>query len=187
MATKTPSTTEIEVRFLSIDSVKLKKKLAERGAVDKGEALYRQEIRTNPRWSKGQLVRIRTRPDGVFLAYKHHAVDAIDGTEEIEFRVESSELAGLFCDRLGAVLDRVEEKRVHTFQLGDVELGFDTWPQAPTYLELEGPSESALREAANQLGLDWKTSIFENALKILENHFALPVSSYTYYTFDRVE
>lgn len=181
--------TEIEARWLKIDPDALKARLRELGARDEGEALFREEIRRDPRWPdyRGQFVRIRTKPDGVYVSYKHFKADTVDGTEEIEFYTNDAALVGLFCDRLGAPLHREQEKRVHTFQLGNVTVGLDSWPQAPTYVELEGPSESAIRSAADKLGLDWEDAVFENALKVLEDHFHLPVSTYRHYTFDRVE
>lgn len=84
-------------------------------------------------------------------------------------------------------MQRRQEKKVHTFQLGDVTVGLDTWPLAPTYVELEGPSEAALKKTASQLGLEWTDAVFVNALEVLEQYFHIPASTYRYYTFDRVE
>lgn len=180
--------TEIEARWLKIDPTSLKQRLLQLGATDEGEALFHEEVRRNPNWPdyRGQFVRIRTKPTGVHVSYKHFKSDTVDGTEEIEFIASNATMAGLFCDRLGATLDREQEKRVHTFQLDDVTVGLDTWPNASTYVELEGPSETAIRLAAQQLDLDWNGAVFENALKVLEDHFHIPVSTYRHYTFDHI-
>lgn len=37
---------------------------------------------------------------------------------------------------------------------------FDTWPFLEPFIEIEGPSESAVQDVAEQLGLDWNDAIF---------------------------
>ncbi|MBU6321083.1 MAG: hypothetical protein KGI78_01375 [Patescibacteria group bacterium] len=54
-------------------------------------------------------------------------------------------------------------------------------------MEIEGPSEEALKEAAASLGLDWKDAVFENPRIVIEERYRIPVGTMTWFTFDRFE
>ena len=43
--------------------------------------------------------------------------------------------------------------------MGGVEVTIDTWPWIPTFVEIEGASETKLRDAADKLGLDWSKAM----------------------------
>lgn len=183
---------EIEVRFLEIDRDALIQKLKRLGAVDQGEDFLKEIIFYDKglTWQKGvrKLVRVRKTNKGTFVTYKHQAEVIATGTEEIEFRVEGSiDSVTKFLERVGLVAYRHQEKRRHTFILGDVTVDIDTWPQVPTYLEIEGPSEDALKDTAAQLGLDWKNAVFENPSVVINKYYGIPVETLRYFTFDRVE
>ncbi|MBU2667416.1 hypothetical protein KOI35_28280 [Actinoplanes bogorensis] len=49
---------------------------------------------------------------------------------------------------------RYQENYREEWKLGDVTLDLDSWPDLATYLEIEGPSEDAVRTTADALGLD---------------------------------
>lgn len=36
----------------------------------------------------------------------------------------------------------------------------DEWPWLPTYIEIEGPTEAAIKETAHKLGFDWADAKF---------------------------
>ena len=71
--------------------------------------------------------------------------------------------------------------------MDDVIVDIDTWPKIPTYVELEGPSENALKSAAARVGFDWKDAVFENARIVIEERYHIPVGSMKWFTFDRFE
>ena len=181
---------EIEVRFLEVDYGALVQKLKSLGAEELGDSFLEEIIFHDAAqvWgSLGKFVRLRKSDRGVYLTYKNHVAAAIDGTEEIELSVDDSHMAEIFLERVGLIAERHQQKKRHSFKLGEVVVDIDTWPKIPTYVELEGPSEAALREAAAKLGFDWKDAMFEDARGVIEKIYNIPIGTMTWFTFDRFE
>ena len=182
---------EIEVRFLEINKSLLTKKLISIGARDQGEDLLEEIIFYDKdyKWRdvENKFVRLRKNKTHVTLAYKHHQNENFDGVEEIEFDVADIDKAELFLEKLGLIAYRHQQKRRHAFLLDNVNIDIDTWPKIPTYVELEGFSESTLKEVAAKLGLDWKNVIFESARTVIEKRYHIPVGSMKWFTFDKFE
>jgi adenylate cyclase class 2 len=53
-----------------------------------------------------------------------------------------------------------QESKRETWQYGDVEVVLDEWPWLDPYIEIEGPSEKAIRTAAKSLGFEWNQAYF---------------------------
>jgi predicted adenylyl cyclase CyaB len=123
---------EIEVRFLEIDKDDLITKLNELGAIDHGEELLDERIIFDKdlHWQKAaKFMRLRTKGGKTTLAYKDrqdpHQPSA-HGTEEIEFQVSDPELAQALLSRLGYEPFRYQQKKRHSFLLGNVHVDIDT-------------------------------------------------------------
>jgi adenylate cyclase class 2 len=181
---------EIEVRFLEVNKPALIQKLLELGAEDFGEELLDEIIFydiENTWQSQHKLVRLRKISKGILLSYKQHHQETVDGTEEIEITVSDIAAAKNFLLALGIVYaKRYQQKKRHKLVLDGVTIDFDTWPQIPTYVELEGPSEHHLKVLAAQIGLDWSTAIFASAKGVIENNYHIPVTSLEYFTFEKI-
>ncbi len=181
---------EIEVRFLEIDPDTLIKRLRDLKAVDYGEDILEETIFYDKglKWqSSGKFVRLRKNKTGVFLTYKHHLSETVGGAEEIEFIIGDMSKAETFLERLGLVAYRHQQKKRHSFQLGEVVADIDTWPRIPTYIELEGPTEESLKQVATKLNLDWRNVVLENARLVIENRYHIPVGNMKWFTFDKFE
>lgn len=182
---------EIEVRFLEINKDLLISRLREIGAEDLGEDFLREMIfyDKDGKWleNRRQMVRIRATKRGTYLTYKNQYEDSATGTEEIELQITDPEKVEVLLDRLGYPMYRKQEKRRHTFKFEEVIVDIDTWPRVPTYVELEGPSEDALKAVSAKLNLDWQKAVFENPRIVIEKYYHIPVSKLRYFTFDRVE
>jgi adenylate cyclase class 2 len=184
------SAREIEARFLEIDPEALKEKLRALGAEDMGEDLLEEVIIYDKdlAWrEKGRLLRLRKRKGKAYLTYKKRHEIALSGTEELELEVSDQDAVLDLLEELGYVGYRQQEKRRHTFLLDGVTFDIDSWPRIPTYLEIEGPSEEAVREAAAKLGFDWKDARFENAKLLIEKIYNIPMGSMRWFTFTRFE
>ncbi len=184
------SNQEIEVRFLEIDVASLAEKLAESGALDKGENLLEEIIYYDHdlNWrDSGRFVRLRKSKGKISLSYKHHHSEGMDGVEEIEFSVGDWGKAALFLEKIGLVPFRRQQKKRHSYVLDGVSVDIDTWPRIPTYVELEGGSEAAIRRAAGRLGLNWEEAVFESARTIIEERYHIPVGAMSWFTFDKFE
>lgn len=181
---------EIEVRFLNIGQEALKRKLKEAGAEDLGKDFIKEVIfyDQNLKWQyeEKKFVRIRQTKKGAFLAFKHNEEDTATGTKEIELQVDHFEKAKAFLQEIGLVAFREQEKKRHTFKLGEVMVDIDTWPSIPTYVELEGPDEESLKETARALDLDWSQAVFESPRYVIEKYYNIPVSKFKFFTFDKM-
>lgn len=183
---------EIEVRFLEIDKEALIKRLLSLDAKNLGEDLLEEIIIYDKKlvWQNEKpfkRIRLRVRKGQATLTYKCHLAKTASGTEEIEFEVSNKENALAFLEKLGFVPYRHQEKKRHTYTFGEVTVDIDTWPRIPTYVELEGPSENALKDVAKRLGFNWNEAVFDDARSIIENRYSVPVGKMRYFTFTRFE
>jgi len=182
---------EIEVRFLEIDYPALVAKLQALRAQDHGEDFLKEIIFYDKEltwmYQVKKFVRLRKTNKSTFLTFKHHEVDSAIGTKEIELKVSDVEKAKELLIEIGLIPFREQEKKRHTFTLGEVIVDIDTWPSVPTYVELEGPDEESLKDAAKKLQLDWKDVVFKSARFIIEERYGIPVSKLHFFTFNRIE
>lgn len=182
--------TEIEVRFLDIDKPSLVKMLGDLGADDHGEVMLEEAIVYDKdlKWpEEGRFVRLRKSGDVTKITYKEHSVNVKDGAREVEFEVEDLDKGVYFLEKIGLLPFRRQQKKRHTFHLGEVVIDIDTWPRIPTYVELEGPSHESLKEVADKLGLAWDDAVYEDARHVIEKIYGVPVGSMRWFTFDRFE
>lgn len=178
---------EIEVRFLEVNKADLVAKLRALKAKELQDVMLEEIIFYDKdlTWSdKGQRVRIRKNGDKIQLDYKKTVTGLI--SHEVEFLISDINAATLFLESIGLVAHRRQQKERHSFRLGDVMIDIDTWPQMPPYVELEGDSEAALKDAARQLGLDWQQVVLDDPRKIIKEHYAIPYDDIRWFTFDRV-
>lgn len=176
---------EIELRFIKIDKSLLIKKLRSLKAKDLGEDLLSESIFDNKDKtfnSSGRLVRIRTTKKGSAIAFKDHRKIS-SKVLEIEFGIEDPEKAAEFLKKLGYIVIRRQEKKRHTFKIDGCIVDIDTWPNLEPYVEIEGPSKEVIKKLSGRLGLDWRDVIYEDAKRVLEKYYKVPVSKLKHFTF----
>lgn len=83
--------TEYEIRVLEIDKEKLVKKLEELGAEFKGDNEQKRYVYDIIPKKDGKWIRLRTNGRKTTLTYKNIVKTAIEGTKEIEVKVENFE------------------------------------------------------------------------------------------------
>ena len=181
---------EIEARFLEINKDELVTKLRALDTKDLHESMLEEIIFYDPelKWRDNhKVIRLRKTNDVIKMTYKEFDGDTIDSATEIEIEVSDLEKAKMLLEKTGLTAFRHQQKKRHTFELGEVVIDIDTWPRIPTYVELEGPSEAVLKDAAQKLGFDWAQAVFDNARLIIERRYNIPVSTMRWFTFDRFE
>jgi adenylate cyclase, class 2 len=188
-----PENLEIEVKFLEIDVSAVKAKLAAVGAEDLGEDLLteiifwdKDKVWVSERATRSRFVRLRRNRKGTFLTYKSLRV-ADDYAEELETKVGDMDIMTRILEAVGLIIARRQEKQRHTFHLDNVVIDIDTWPGVPTYIELEGQSEPAIKAVAEKLGFAWDNGVFDTAAGVIEKIYKLPIHSYKYFTFNKIE
>lgn len=182
---------EIEVRFLEINKDDLLARLNEVGAIDLGEDLLKETIFYDQagkwQYEAKKFARVRQTKNGATLTFKHNESDTATGTKEIELKIDDYDKAVDLLRELSLVAYRIQEKKRHTFKLGEVIVDIDTWPSIPTYVELEGPDEESLKNTAKLLNLDWSRAVFESARFVIEKYYSIPVSKLKFFTFSKME
>lgn len=167
--------TEIEAKFLEIDPEALREKLRTLGAeLQHPERLMRRKNfdYLDKRLEKiGGWVRVRDEGDRTTLSYKQLNDRTLHGTQEVSVTVDDFEKTCRLLAAIGLVEKAVQETRREKWVLGDVEVTIDTWPWIPTFVEIEGTSEAAVRAVAEKLGLDWRLALHGSVEVAYQKHF----------------
>ncbi|WP_329273403.1 class IV adenylate cyclase [Streptomyces sp. NBC_01451] len=153
---------EYEAKFLAVDVGALQVRLAALGAVQAfPRTLLTRTIFENDRLDSGAWLRLRDEGTRSTLTLKQ-VTDAttIDGTKEIETEVADLNAVADILRRIGCVEVRHQENYREEWRLGEVAFDFDTWPGLPSFLEIEGPDEASVRQAAALLDLDYSEARF---------------------------
>lgn len=144
---------EIEAQFLDIDKGEIRKKLKEIGAeCVKPEVLMRRFVfYTGPH----SFARVRDEGGGkIVMTYKNISDEkSILGTKEVNVVIDNYENGVLFMRGCGLEEKAEQESYRETWMFGEAEICIDTWPWIPTFIEIEGPSEKAVWDTAEKLGL----------------------------------
>jgi adenylate cyclase class 2 len=157
--------TEIEVKFLDVvhDDVRAKLKAAG-GELKVPMRLMRRAIIDYPdshlQRKQDGWVRVRDEGDKVSLTYKEMKEGTVSGAREIEFDVSSFEQTVKLFEAIGLQVHSFQESKRETWQLGEVEVVLDEWPWLKPYIEIEGPSEEAIKHVAEKLGFSWSDAFY---------------------------
>jgi len=156
--------TEFEARFLTVDAAAIVEQLTTRSATRvMPRTLMRRIVFTNTDIeAHGGWLRLRDQGERCFLTYKQTAstARAIDSILEAEVQVGDFEATRVLLEAIGFTAVRFQENYREEWQLDGVTFDIDTWPGLPTYLEIEGPDETAVRQAATALGLNFADASF---------------------------
>lgn len=162
---------EYEAKFLAVDVVGLQAKLTALGAVQAlPRTLLTRKIFENNSLDEGAWLRLRDEGIRSTLTLKQ-VTDAttIDGTAEIETEVTDLHAMADILRRVGLTEVRYQENYREEWRLGEVVFDFDTWPDLPTFLEIEGPDEASVRQAAALLDLDYSEARFGSVDEIYKS------------------
>jgi adenylate cyclase class 2 len=153
---------EYEAKFLGVDVAGLQARLVALGAVQAfPRTLLTRKIFESDVLDGTQWVRLRDEGTRTTLTLKQVTdSSSIHGTTEIETEVGDLHAMAEILSSIGLREVRYQENFREEWQLGDVAFDFDTWPDLPTFLEIEGPDEQSVREAADLLGLDYTEARF---------------------------
>lgn len=166
--------TEYEATFLGIQKDELIAKLKSLGAtLERPEYMQRRVTLELPEGKRvpGTWLRVRDEGDKVTLTLKSVDGKSIDGQKEILVAV--SDLAGTVAllESIGCERKSYQESKRELWRLGDVEIFIDTWPFLEPYVEVEGPSEDTVKDAAARLGFDYEAAIFDTVNGIYKQKY----------------
>ena len=156
--------TEIEAKFLNVDFDDIRKRLKDSGAkLEQPMRIMRRVLFDYPdeRFQKnGQTQRLRVRDEGNKITLTYKAKNDTNYAHEVEVEVDSFDEAVKLLEAIGLKKYSFQESKRETWTHKDVEVVLDEWPWVDTYIEIEGPSEEAIKSAAKDLGFDWKDAKF---------------------------
>lgn len=158
--------TEIEAKFLDVDHDDIRDKLELLGAECEQpmRLMRRVTIDTPEMKSKDAFLRVRDEGHRVTMTYKQFDELTVDGTKEIEVTVGDFDKTIQLLATAGLPYGSFQESKRETWRYGDVEIVLDEWPWLKPYIEIEGRSESILREVAIELDLNWDDAVFGDVM-----------------------
>ncbi|MEG0873602.1 MAG: CYTH domain-containing protein [Clostridia bacterium] len=166
---------EYEVKILEIDAEKFKKKIENLGAKLIGK--FEQKRYTydfNP-ITKGKWIRLRTNGYKTTLAIKHVKNYSINRTKELEVEVSNFEETNEILEILGYEYRNYQENNRIQYRLDDVEINIDSWPLIPTYAEIEGKSEDAVKKCLKLLDIDTDRVISMDLVSIYNKKYGINI------------
>lgn len=165
---------EIEVKFVDIDLDEIRAKLIKLGAkLEQPMRLMRRVVFHNKKMDeKDAYMRIRDEGYRTTITYKQFDKHSVDGAKEYEIEVSSFEDALNILNSVGLEYDTYQENRRENWVHERVEIMLDEWPWVRPYIEIEGPSENALRDTAKKLGLDWSNAIFGAITQVYRHQYS---------------
>ncbi|MGQ4514591.1 CYTH domain-containing protein [Streptomyces sp. DW26H14] len=153
---------EYEAKFLAVDAAQVQAKLTALGATQAfPRTLLTRKIFENDFLDSGAWLRLRDEGTRSTLTLKQVTDSTtINGTTEIETEVADLHAVADILRRVGLTEVRYQENYREEWRLGEVHSDFDTWPGLPTFLEIEGPDEASVRQAAALLDFDYSEARF---------------------------
>lgn len=164
---------EIEAKFLNIDHDAMRAKLTALGAEleQPMRMMKRVVVHTQAMTDKNAFLRIRDEGHRATVTYKQFDDDSIDGAKEYEMVVSDFETAVNIFQESGLVYDTYQESKRENWRLNDVEIMLDEWPWLHPYIEIEAPSEEAVRRIARLLDLDWNDAMFGGVANVYRHQY----------------
>lgn len=156
--------TEIEAKFARINHDAIRAKLKAAGGIcEQPMRLLRRVIIDFPDaklQEKSSYIRVRDEGHRTTVTLKQFVGDGIDGAREIEFEASDFDTPRQLFEAIGLKVWSEQESKRETWALDDCEVVLDEWPWVPPMMEIEGPTEEAVRAIAAKLDLDWKDAVF---------------------------
>lgn len=155
---------EYEATFSDIDKDEIRGRLKSVGAeLVKPEFMKKRRNFNLPKGNEieGGWLRVRDEGDKITMSLKVVAKnEAIDDQKEICLVVDNFEKAQEFLSAIGCTKKAYQESMREIWMLDGVEICIDEWPYLEPYVEIEGESEEAVKEASEKLGFDYAKAVF---------------------------
>jgi adenylate cyclase class 2 len=97
--------------------------------------------------------------------YRHSRIQQV---HETEVTLSSHKEANEFLEAIGYHYKNYFEKERITYSLDDHEIDIDTWPNIPTYFEIEGEDEEDIERVLKKIGYTMKDTISCTSNKVFE-------------------
>lgn len=153
---------EIEAKFTKVNHDTLREKLKNIGGTCERPLTLMKRVVYHPNDdSLDAYFRVRDEGDRVTMTYKQFDdASSIHGVKEIETVVGDYDATVAILDRTGMSRETYQETRREVWRLDDVEIMLDEWPWVEPFVEIEGPTEEAVRAVSEKFGFDWSMAVY---------------------------
>ena len=156
--------TEIEAIFYDVNPDQIRKKLIRLKAKNtRGKFKMRRVTFAVPNRDIHHWLRVRDEGDKITVAYKCQLEDGLSGTKERQINTNDFAEAVTLFSNLGFRKQRYEENYREIWDVSDVEVALDWWPHIKPCCEIEGKSETKVKEISKKLGFDLTKAFFGGA------------------------
>lgn len=176
--------TEFEVRILDIDKEKIIERLEELNAKKVAEFDYKRRVYNFNPPTDNKWIRLRTDGKKTTLTIKKIESFSIDGTKEMEIEVSDFEETNKMLEEMGYKSHTYQENKRIRYILNDVELDIDSWPYIPTYLEIEGKSEEAVKKMVELLKVNKEKVTSLDVQSVFKEFYNIDISDVPVVKFD---
>jgi adenylate cyclase class 2 len=161
---------EYEVKILDVDVKEIKKKLEESGAKKYLERNMRRYVYDIDPADQSRWIRLRDNGEKTTLTIKKIESDNIDGTKEIEVRVDDFDKTNQLLNELGLFHKAYQENKRISYRLNGVKIEIDFWPKIPPYIEVEGVNQEETEKVVRILGFDMSQTTSMGVTKVYEKY-----------------
>lgn len=163
---------EIEVKILEINLKELRKKLEALGAKKffEGEVDALLFDTLDGRMKKShQTLRLRKAGDRVELCFKSkNESKEFKIMDEFEVLTSDFDTTKKILESVGFICTHQSKKHRECYRCGKIKFDIDTYPNIPTYLEIEAPTEAEVKEYVEKLGYTMQQATNLSALGVEE-------------------
>ena len=155
--------TEYEATFPNIDKEQMRERLKHSSAhLSRPEFVQTRCVFDLPagREIAGGWLRLRDEGDCITLTLKVVDGETIAGQKELELNVNDFEQAESLLVMLGCRKRAYQESKRELWELNNVMITIDSWPFLHPFIEVEGTSEQAVRDACEHLYLPYQDTLF---------------------------
>lgn len=167
---------ELEAKFLNVKKDSLRELLANEGfKLVAPEYMMKRKTFHFPGETQNKWGRVRTESSKITMTIKEvFDKSRIDGTREVELVVDDFDKASSFMETLGLKTSAYQENMREKWEKGEIEVTIDTWPGLNPYVEIEGPTEEAVKAASSALGFDFSQAVFGSSDVVYEKVLGIP-------------
>lgn len=172
---------EYEVKFLDININEWLNKLEKEGANLESKHVQKITIFEGLSGNSREYVRVRDEGNKITLTHKKSNPNSVEASE-IEIEIGSYDTAIALLEAIGLKRTRTEEKERIRYKLGACNLDIDTWPDIPTYVEIESNSKYEIEEMCKTLGVKFNES-FKGSAHDIFRHYEVDPDKNTHMVF----
>lgn len=156
---------EYEATFENVNKDEIRQKLNSIGAkLMRPEYMQRRTVFNMPdgHGVTGGWLRVRDEGDKITMSLKVIDGEGIERQKETEMVISNYEAGVSLLENIGCEKKAYQESLRELWQIDGVDITIDEWPFLEPFIEVEGASESIVKEVSEKLGYNYSTALFDS-------------------------